>query len=141
MSPVPELIHCMMEVRDLAESTRFYEAALGFRVVDRHRYEGHSLVYLQSPESPIEIELIQPDAGPAGSVEAGRLWHLAFRVADLAAEHRRLAAAGFRVEPIAAYEANGRFMCDYFYLYDPDGHQIEILASYGRYAANSGGQG
>jgi lactoylglutathione lyase len=130
----PQFIHCMMHVADLGRSIAFYEAALGFKVVDRHRYEGHRLVYLRNQAGGMEIELVQPDAGAVGTVAAGRLWHLGFRVEDVRKEYARLQALGCRLDPLDAYHANGSFMCDYFYVYDPDGHQIEILQGFGRYA-------
>lgn len=129
----PAFVHVMAEVGDLERAVRFYEAVLGFRVVERHRYEGHRLAYLASDASALEIELVEPEAAtPQPRPHHG--WHMAFRVSDLAAEHSRIAGLGYRTEPITAYHANGRFMVDYFYVYDPDGHQIEILQAYGRYA-------
>jgi lactoylglutathione lyase len=123
----------MMHVADLQRAVAFYERVLGFRVVDRHRYEGHALVYMRADHSDMEIELIEPDE-PQPAEAAGHRWHLGFTVQDLGAEHRRLSALDVPLDPIEAYRANGQLMTRYFYAYDPDGHQIEFLESRGRYA-------
>ncbi len=126
-------LHCMMHVSDLPAAIEFYDRVLGFKVVDRHRYDGHALVYMRKPDGGMEIELICPDGGINGEVADGRLWHMAFSVADLKAEYRRLLALDYRLVPIDSYSANGAFMCNFLYIYDPDGHQIEIIESHGRY--------
>jgi lactoylglutathione lyase len=130
----PRVLHCMMEVCDLGRSIAFYEAALGFRVVERHRYPGHSLVYLRADAGDFEIELIQPDTRPAGMSSQTPGWHLAFGIRDLRAEHIRLKAAGLSPGAIEAYCPDSRYLADYFYLHDPDGYEIEYLEERGRYA-------
>ncbi len=128
-----KFIHCMIHVRDLQVSIEFYERALGFKISDRHKYDGHMLVYMQSAEGDMEIELISPDAGVGNEVADGRLWHMAFSTTDLKAEYSRLLLLDYKLDPPDAYYADSEFMCNFFYVYDPDGHQIEILESYGRY--------
>ena len=141
MTPAARLVHCMMMVSDLERAIAFYGEVLHFTVVDRHRYEGHDLAYLRSPIAAIEIELVEPDAAQAAIGKRDESWHLGFTVADLEAEFARLTALGTSLDPIESYVANGKFQTRYFYLYDPDGHQIEFLEARGRYApaANSAG--
>lgn len=134
MTSSPRLAHCMMHVGDLERAIAFYEHVLHFVVADRHRYEGHDLAYLRSPASAIEIELVKPDAKQAGPAEPDTSWHIGFTVENLEAEFDRLAGLGVRVDPIEPYFANGVLQTRYFYLYDPDGHQIEFLEARGRYA-------
>jgi lactoylglutathione lyase len=123
----------MIQVRDLDRALDFYQRALHLDVVDRHRYEGTSLVYLRIPGSRFEIELIAPDRWPfAERPEPGRL-HLAFAVDDLDSEHARLTRMGVRAEPILDYIANGAHQSRYFYFSDPEGNQIEFLEPRGRY--------
>lgn len=141
MSAAPLLVHCMMVVSDLERAIDFYGAIMDFAVVDRHRYEGHDLVYMRSPASAIEIELVKPDARKAATNARDESWHLGFTVTDLEAEFARLSAAGVRLDPIESYIANGVFQTRYFYLYDPDGHQIEFLEARGRYATRSADAG
>ena len=131
--PVPRLVHCMIYVRDLERTVAFYESLAGLRVVDRHRYPGNSLAFMQGAESDFELELIQPDSWEFGQPESPR-WHLAFGVEDLEAEHWRLLSLGFHPEPIEDFSPGGRFMSNWFYVYDPDGYQIEFLEQRGRFA-------
>jgi lactoylglutathione lyase len=127
-------IHCMIMVTDLERSAGFYEAVLGCRVVDRHRYPGHELVYMRAPEGGFEIELIEAEKPEASPRVETPLWHLAFGIDDLEGEFRRLREMGVRLDPISDYVANGAFQTRFFYLYDPDGNQIEFLEARGRYA-------
>ena len=131
-------IHCMIMVSDLEQSRSFYEAVFGCRVVDRHRYPGHELVYMRAPEGGFEIELIEAEAPQASPRVEAPIWHLAFGIEDLDAEYRRLQGMGVRLDPIAEYVANGAFQTRFFYLYDPDGNQIEFLEARGRYARPNG---
>jgi lactoylglutathione lyase len=134
MAPRP--VHCMLYVRDLKRSTAFYEKLAELQVVDRHRYPGNTLVFMRGPGSDFELELIQPDAWEFGPGESPR-WHLAFGVEDLKGEHARLASLGFDPKPIEDFSPGGRFMNDWFYLYDPDGYQIEFLEQRGRFERKS----
>ena len=132
---LPQPLHCMMEVRDLARSIAFYEKLLGFRVVERHVYPGHVLAFMRSRRSPFELELDQPLAWGKRRQQRIRTWHIGYGVWDIAAEHARLTELGFRPEPVEAYRPNGKFMNHWFYLYDPDGYQIEFVERVGRFAA------
>ena len=127
-------IHCMIMVSDLKRSLSFYEAVLGYRVVDRHRYPGTELVYMRAPEDGFEIELIEAEAPGASPRVQTPLWHLAFGIEDLDHEYRRLHGMGLRLDPISDYVANDTFQTRFFYVYDPDGNQIEFLEARGRYA-------
>lgn len=139
MTAAPRLAHCMMMVSDLERAIDFYGAVMNFMVVDRHRYEGHDLAYLRSATSEIEIELVEPTARKAANAARDESWHLAFTIGDLEAEFARLSKLGVRLDPIESYVANGAFQTRYFYLYDPDGHQIEFLEARGRYALEATG--
>jgi catechol 2,3-dioxygenase-like lactoylglutathione lyase family enzyme len=121
-------------VSDLKRSLSFYEAVLGYRVVDRHRYPGTELVYMRAPEGGFEIELIETEAPGASPRVQTPLWHLAFGIEDLDREYRRLHGMGLRLDPISDYVANDTFQTRFFYVYDPDGNQIEFLEARGRYA-------
>jgi lactoylglutathione lyase len=126
--------HCMIHVRDLGRAVAFYAMALRFREVDRHHYDGATLVYLRGDEAPFEIELICPQQWHYEErPEPGRN-HLAFCVADLVAERARLQGLGVETDPITDHVANGMHQTRYFYFADPEGNQIEFLEAHGRYA-------
>ncbi len=129
------LAHAMIQVRDLGGAIAFYEDALGLHVADRHRYEGAELAYLRAPGGGAELELLcETPWRFAGPAEQGRC-HVAFTVSSVDAEHARLTALGIPCGEVSAYEANGRLQTRFFYLYDPEGNEIEILEAMGRYAA------
>ena len=127
--------HAMVQVRDLPAAIAFYERALGLIVADRHSYDGATLAYLRAPGGGAELELLSEQPWRFAAVsEAGRS-HVAFTVADIAAEHARIRGLSIACGDIAEYAANGRLQTRFFYLYDPEGNEIEILEAMGRYAA------
>ena len=128
-------VHYMIHVRNLEGAISFYEKALNLAVVDRHRYDGATLVYMRTPHTSFEVELVAPDEWPyADKPEFGRT-HIAFTVDDLCQEHVRLAKLGVSVDQIMSYTANGAHQTRFFYFNDPEGNQIEFLEPHGRYAS------
>src|SRR5438105_3467359 len=81
---VKRLNHAVLYVRDVERSVRFYDEALGFRVVAQ--FPGAA--FLQVPDSHNDHDLglfeVGPDAGdnPAGRGTVG-LYHLAWEVETL----------------------------------------------------------
>lgn len=126
------LAHAMVQVRQLDQAIAFYERALGLSLVDRHSYEGAELAYLRGAGGA-ELELLSERPWRfAAAPEAGRS-HVAFTTTDLDAEHVRIGALGISCGAISDYVANGRLQTRFFYLYDPEGNEIEILEATGRY--------
>jgi len=126
--------HAMIQVRDLEKAIAFYKRVLGLSVAARHSYEGAALAYLRCTASGAEIELLseQPWAF-AERAEKGRC-HVAFTVGDVEAENARLKAMGIACGDVSPHMANGRLQTRFFYLYDPEGNEIEILQAMGRYS-------
>ena len=59
--------------------------------------------------------------------------HLALSVADVAAEHARMAAAGLAPRKLVDFAPGGTIIARFFFISDPDGYQIEVLQRGGRY--------
>jgi catechol 2,3-dioxygenase-like lactoylglutathione lyase family enzyme len=127
--------HAMIQVRDLENAITFYERVLGLSVIERHDYDGASLAYLRSECGGPEIELLSEQPWTfARRPEKGRC-HIAFMVRDVDAENARLKDLGVACEPVGHYEAGGKLQTRFFYFYDPEGNEIEILEAMGRYSA------
>ena len=127
--------HAMIQVRDLERAVAFYQQALGLTLAERHSYDGASLAYLRSAAGGAELELLSETPWTFAAVpEKGRT-HIAFTVSDVEGEHARLTAMGISCGSVTAYEANGRLQTRFFYVYDPEGNEIEILQAMGRYSA------
>jgi lactoylglutathione lyase len=126
-------IHVMVRVRDLDASLKFYERAFGMKLADRYDFDGFTLAYLRNPENDFEIELTW-NHGRAEPYELGSGYgHVAFTVADLDEEHKRLNDLGIGPMPIKEFHRDGGLMARFFFVQDPDGYKIEVLQTHGRY--------
>jgi lactoylglutathione lyase len=126
-------IHMMVRVRDLDASLKFYERAFGMKLADRFDFDGFTLAYLRNPENDFEIELTW-NHGRAEPYELGTGYgHVAFAVADLDGEHKRLSDLGIGPLPIKEFHRDGGLMARFFFVQDPDGYKIEVLQTHGRY--------
>lgn len=127
------LAHAMVQVRDLDTAIAFYTRVLDLVVAERHAYEGAALAYLRAPGGGAELELLCESPWRfAEQAESGRS-HVAFTVADVPKEHARIRALGIPCGDVSDYIANGALQTRFFYLYDRDGNEIEILEAIGRY--------
>lgn len=126
-------IHSMVRVLDEARSLDFYRRALGLEVAERLDFDGFTLIYLRNPASTFELELTV-NKGRAEPYALGDGYgHIAVSVADLDAEHARVAAEGIAPGPVRDMAHDGRPLARFFFLTDPDGYKIEVLQRRGRY--------
>jgi len=126
-------IHMMIRVLDEQRSLAFYRQAFGLHVADRLDFDSFTLVYLRNDQSDFELELTinkdQSDPYQMGTAYG----HLAFCVDDLDGEHKRFTAAGLSPRKIVDFEHDGAVLARFFFVRDPDGFEIEVLQSHGRY--------
>ena len=128
-----KMIHSMIRVLDEARSLAFYEAAFGLTIAERLDFPDFSLIYLANAESTFELELTV-NKGRAEPYDLGNGYgHLAVSVADVAAEHARMEAAGLAPRKIVDFAPAGTVIARFFFIADPDGYQIEVLERGGRY--------
>ena len=129
------LAHAMIQVRDLEGAIAFYQHVLGLSLAERHDYDGASLAYMRTDDGGAELELLSERPWHyADRPETGRS-HIAFAVADAAAENARIRSLGVNCGEVSDYVASGILQTRFFYLYDPEGNEIEILEAMGRYAS------
>jgi len=127
-------IHSMIRVRDEARSRAFYKEVFGMELKDRFDFETFTLVYLAAPESPFELELTVNKGRDTPYDLGDGYGHLAFAVDDLAAVHAAAKAAGHAPRDIVAFRPDGEtLLATFFFIADPDGYQIEVIQSAGRY--------
>jgi len=126
-------IHSMIRVLDEDRSRAFYRTALGLDVAQRLAFDGFTLIYLKSPESPFELELTVNHGRTEPYVLGDGYGHIAVVVDDLDAEHARLDAAGLAPGPVRELSHEGARLARFFFLTDPDGYKIEVLQKGGRY--------
>jgi lactoylglutathione lyase len=126
-------IHSMIRVMDEAKSVDFYSRAFGMRVADRYDFDGFTLVYLVSDESPFELELTINYGRTEPYAMGDAYGHIAYAVEDLEAEHARFQAEDLHPLPIKEFHRDGALMAKFFFVQDPDGYRIEVLQRHGRY--------
>lgn len=127
-----KLIHSMLRVQDLQRSLAFYERGFGLAESHRLEFPTFSLVYLREPLSGFEIELTWNQGQTEPYSHGTGYGHMAFAVADLAAQRELLAGLGYAVGEIKSLNAsNGS--AKFFFTTDPDGYKIEVLESAGHY--------
>jgi lactoylglutathione lyase len=126
------MIHSMIRVADEARSLAFYETAFGLQVADKIEFETFKLIYLSNAEQDFELELTVNHGNGAYDIGNG-YGHLAVSVDDLAAAHEKIGATGAAVTPVKELALNGRAVCTFFFVTDPDGYKIEVLQRAGRF--------
>lgn len=118
--------HAAIIASDYPRAKRFYTEVLGLKVLaETHREERQSYkLDLELPDGT-QIELFSfpnPPKRPSYP-EACGLRHLAFAVADVAAETQALANQGITVEPVRVDPLTGR---KFTFFADPDGLPLEL---------------
>lgn len=127
-------IHSMIRVLEEARSVKFYQDAMGLSVVDRFPFESFTLIYMRDPASTFELELTV-NAGRTEPYNLGDGYgHLAVVVDDLEASHRVMEQAGGAPGAIRELMRDGALLGRFFFIKDPDGYSIEVLARGGRFS-------
>ena len=99
---VRKMTHIAVAVPNVDEAARLYEEKLGLRLVGREDVGGSKVRVGFIPVGETRIELVQPTA-PDSSIakfletRGPGLHHICFEVDDVAAELKRLDAAGVRL--------------------------------------------
>jgi lactoylglutathione lyase len=126
-------LHTMIRVFDLERSMTFYRDAFDLVLAERLDFEDFTLAYLRNDETDFEIELTW-NRDQQGPYEHGSGYgHLAVAVADLEAEHARFESLGLAPRDLVEMKHEGKPLARIFFVADPDGYQIEVIESAGRF--------
>lgn len=129
---MPKLIHTMVRVRELNNSIDFYRQAFGFNEKHRLDFPTFILVYLGNNESEAELELtFNKDREMDYNLGEG-YGHIAFSVDNLQECYEQIKEKNFNptdIFELTSENTSARF----FFVTDPDGYQIEVLARGGHY--------
>lgn len=118
-----KFLHCMVRVRDVEESLRFYCELLGFEVARKKEVESgrYTLIFLRTPEEDREIlELTYNWDVPDTYGNARNFGHLAIAVEDIYETCQRLQDGGVT---ILRPPRDGRMA----FVKSPDDISIELL--------------
>lgn len=128
-----KLIHSMIRVMDLDKSRRFYGEAFGFTESHNLDFPDFTLSYLRNPANDVEIELTLNKGRTEAYTHGTGYGHVAFVVDDLDAEHARFDELGLAPAPIKEFKDGDKLLARFFFVQDPDGYKIEVLARHGHY--------
>ena len=124
---IKKIGHTALKVRDLEVSCRFYTDILGFQEAFRIKNDQDvtTLCYLHIADGQF-IELFPGGQGTyAYDPDAVGPSHVCFEVDDIEQALAAIAATGV---PIDAPIKQGKSGCLQFWIRDPDGNRIEIMA-------------
>jgi catechol 2,3-dioxygenase-like lactoylglutathione lyase family enzyme len=121
--------HVTLICADLEATRRFYVDVLGMKQVTRPAFKFPGL-WFQSGNVQIHATQASPEAGEAGWGDRGgtivsRTHHIAFAVDDVAKALKLVEAHGVRIASPLQQRPDG---FKQLYLYDPDGHVVELVS-------------
>ena len=128
-----KVLHTMIRVFDLEKSIRFYREAFDLDLAERFDFDDFTLAYLRNPETDFEIELTWNHDQKEPYDHGSGYGHLAVAVDDLEAEHARFESLGFAPRNLVEMKHEGKPLARIFFVADPDGYQIEVIQSAGRF--------
>lgn len=125
MGMVKKLLHTRMRVNDLAATVRFYQDALGLKLVRQHTSpRGAQLAFLATPNSDEEIEICQMPPGAEPVKVQPDLMHLAFEVENLAAFEKAISAKGYKLSDGPTPTSSGSVIA---FIDAPEGYEVELI--------------
>lgn len=128
-----KFLHVMIRVADLDRSIAFYRDAFGMVESLRFDFDDFMLVYLREPESGAEIELTLNKGATTPYTHGTGYGHVAFAVDAIETLHERLASAGHQPGDLKMLRRGDTVVARFFFITDPDGYKIEVLAREGHY--------
>lgn len=128
-----KLIHSMIRVLDADKSIKFYGDAFGLRVENRYDFDGFCLIYLRGEDATFELELtVNFERTEPYDIGDG-YGHIALAVKDLDSTHAKLKIIELEPRKIVEFNRDGKLFGRFFFITDPDGYQIEVLQTHGRF--------
>lgn len=122
---IKKFLHTRMRVNDLERTLKFYEEALGLKVVRRNTSpRGAQLAFIGVPNSDEEIELCQMPAGAPSVQVQPDLMHLAFEVENLEAFAAEAKAKGYPLSDGPTQTSSGSVIA---FIDAPEGYEVELI--------------
>jgi len=128
-----KIIHSMIRVMDLEKSMKFYEDVLALKETHRLDFPDFALVYLKNDDNDFEIELTLNKGRTERYTHGTGYGHIGVVVADAAAKHAALTAAGYECADVKEFKRGDKLLARFFFIQDPDGYKIEMLERHGHY--------
>lgn len=114
-----KMVHENYNVKNLAESLRFYQQALNLKEVRRIENENFTICFLKNDESDFELELTHLNDHQQSYDLGENEFHLAFKVDDFEASYKLHQKMG-----CICYENH---QMGIYFIEDPNGYWIEII--------------
>lgn len=123
-----KFLHTCVRVKNIEESLKFYEEALGFKEAERLDYPEFefTLVYLELEKGGYQLELTY-NYGQEEPYDLGNGYgHIAVGVESLEATRKGLEEKGYGEQVGKTMELSDG-AARYFFVTDPDGYKIEVI--------------
>jgi lactoylglutathione lyase len=128
-----KFLHLMIRVADLDRSIAFYRDAFGMAESHRLDFDEFTLVYLREPESGAEIELTLNKGTTTPYTHGTGYGHVAFAVDEIETFREQLALRSHQPGDLKMLRRGDTVAARFFFITDPDGYKIEVLAKEGHY--------
>ena len=127
---VKTIDHVTIVVEDIQRSTDFYTKILGMQQIERPNF-GFPGAWFQAGNTQIHLVLQSDKAGSAGigqfdGFDPSLSFHYAFQVDDCDGAAKRLTELGLQIVVGPRQRPDGARQV---YVYDPDGHLIELCSN------------
>lgn len=119
-----QLVEICLRVRNIDQTLDFYTNLFDFKVDRKREYpeDGFELIYLTSPNAPVEIELTYNYEAEPYEVGNG-FSHLGVVVEDLEKMHELCEESPYETTELKGLTDEAP---NYFFVTDPDGYRIEV---------------
>lgn len=125
--------HCLIKVRDVERSRKFYVDVLGFQMMEQDPEHGGVFLSLPGDSHTIDLSSVNDPVAatpPVGQQDGVGVLHIAFKVASyqaLSEAYDSLVADGVEIQRMIDHVSQRSL-----YFHDPDGNTLEVYYEYPR---------
>lgn len=121
-----KFLHLCLRVMDLEKSLKFYQEALGFKLVRKKDFpeDGFTLAFLTDANQNFELELTYNYNPEKPYVIGDGFSHFAVSVKDLEASRENHLKMGYECTELIGLPGEAP---RYYFVTDPDGYDVEVI--------------
>ena len=116
------LDHLNMTVRNVDESIEWYNKVFDFEVVEKKKHKGRNFAVLRSQDSMLCIYEYPELKKPETNTKTHKHYHYGLRIKDRQLWENKMAKENIEIDHTWQYPSSYSW-----YLFDPSGHEIEVV--------------